>query len=398
MGLDLEPDAEPRLRLPDRRPSRGGNSGGSSATGLAPRRAGFGPPQHRSCGRAPWRAKARPAMPASFEFVGTGGCPRRSTTASADRPTSTARPPTPDETACATARRPAHPRRRPRSRAPQYCGARTASRRRPLRRRPPLSPLRPQRAGRGPTTPAAPTFTVSSTTSPLGPPGRRPGASPAPPRTTSCAPSTVGPDRLRRSPRAGKRPETDDRGTPMDTTTTRAWPVLADLGGHDGAARLAKQVMLLALASPRSRSRPRRSCRCGPRPCPSPWAPSRCSPSARPTARASASPPSAPTWPWAGWGATVFAGDGAGWAYMTGATGGYLLGYLLATVLLGALARRGWDRSVGSMGAGHAPGQRRDLRAGRALDQPGHRRRRLRPGEIRPPSGTRPSSGASPPT
>ncbi|MGR3372966.1 MAG: biotin transporter BioY [Pseudooceanicola nanhaiensis] len=32
--------------------------------------------------------------------------------------------------------------------------------------------------------------------------------------------------------------------------------------------------------------------------------------------------------------------------YMTGSTGGYLLGYVLATVLLGALARRGWDRSV----------------------------------------------------
>lgn len=32
--------------------------------------------------------------------------------------------------------------------------------------------------------------------------------------------------------------------------------------------------------------------------------------------------------------------------YMTGSTGGYLLGYVMATVLLGALARRGWDRSV----------------------------------------------------
>ncbi|MEM8871435.1 MAG: biotin transporter BioY [Pseudomonadota bacterium] len=35
-----------------------------------------------------------------------------------------------------------------------------------------------------------------------------------------------------------------------------------------------------------------------------------------------------------------------GWTYMTGATGGYLVGYVLATLALGALARRGWDRSV----------------------------------------------------
>lgn len=48
-------------------------------------------------------------------------------------------------------------------------------------------------------------------------------------------------------------------------------------------------------------------------------------------------------------GASVFAGDSAGLGYMTGATGGYLLGYVLATLLLGALARRGWDRHVGLM-------------------------------------------------
>lgn len=34
---------------------------------------------------------------------------------------------------------------------------------------------------------------------------------------------------------------------------------------------------------------------------------------------------------------------------MSGATGGYLLGYVLAAVLLGWLARRGWDRNVGRM-------------------------------------------------
>jgi biotin transport system substrate-specific component len=31
---------------------------------------------------------------------------------------------------------------------------------------------------------------------------------------------------------------------------------------------------------------------------------------------------------------------------MMGGTGGYLVGYVLATLALGALAQRGWDRSV----------------------------------------------------
>ena len=35
-----------------------------------------------------------------------------------------------------------------------------------------------------------------------------------------------------------------------------------------------------------------------------------------------------------------------GVSYMMGSTGGYLLGYVMATVVLGMLARRGWDRSV----------------------------------------------------
>ena len=45
----------------------------------------------------------------------------------------------------------------------------------------------------------------------------------------------------------------------------------------------------------------------------------------------------------------VFAGSTAekfGLEYMMGGTGGYLVGYVLATVLLGALARKGWDRSA----------------------------------------------------
>lgn len=49
----------------------------------------------------------------------------------------------------------------------------------------------------------------------------------------------------------------------------------------------------------------------------------------------------------------VFAGssaDAAGLSYMMGGTGGYLVGYVLATVMLGVLAQRGWDRSVLWMG------------------------------------------------
>lgn len=45
----------------------------------------------------------------------------------------------------------------------------------------------------------------------------------------------------------------------------------------------------------------------------------------------------------------VFAGSSAeasGLTYMMGGTGGYLLGYVLATLTLGMLAQRGWDRSV----------------------------------------------------
>lgn len=50
----------------------------------------------------------------------------------------------------------------------------------------------------------------------------------------------------------------------------------------------------------------------------------------------------------------VFASSSAqslGLTYMMGGTGGYLLGYVLATLALGMLARRGWDRSWGWMAA-----------------------------------------------
>ena len=49
----------------------------------------------------------------------------------------------------------------------------------------------------------------------------------------------------------------------------------------------------------------------------------------------------------------VFAGSSAekfGLAYMMGGTGGYLVGYVLATLMLGWAARQGWDRSVLWMG------------------------------------------------
>lgn len=50
-------------------------------------------------------------------------------------------------------------------------------------------------------------------------------------------------------------------------------------------------------------------------------------------------------------GFAVFTGENAGLAYMAGPTGGYLVGFVAAAAIMGYLARRGWDRSVGSMAA-----------------------------------------------
>jgi biotin transport system substrate-specific component len=47
-------------------------------------------------------------------------------------------------------------------------------------------------------------------------------------------------------------------------------------------------------------------------------------------------------------GAPVFADGGHGLARLTGATGGYLAGMLLATVVVGALAGRRWDQRLRS--------------------------------------------------
>jgi biotin transport system substrate-specific component len=55
----------------------------------------------------------------------------------------------------------------------------------------------------------------------------------------------------------------------------------------------------------------------------------------------------------------VFAGTSAetyGLSYMIGGTGGYLVGYVMAALALGVLARAGWDRSVGKMAAAMAIG------------------------------------------
>lgn len=59
-------------------------------------------------------------------------------------------------------------------------------------------------------------------------------------------------------------------------------------------------------------------------------------------------------------GLPVFAGTpekGIGLAYMMGPTGGYLAGFVVAAALVGWLAERGWDRSIGwlllAMAAGH---------------------------------------------
>ncbi len=48
-------------------------------------------------------------------------------------------------------------------------------------------------------------------------------------------------------------------------------------------------------------------------------------------------------------GLPVFAGTpekGIGIVYMTGTTGGYLVGFVLATIVCGGLAERGWDRKI----------------------------------------------------
>jgi len=57
-------------------------------------------------------------------------------------------------------------------------------------------------------------------------------------------------------------------------------------------------------------------------------------------------------------GIPVFAGPTAGIGYMMGPTGGFLIGFLVAAVVMGLMAERGWDRSlprvIVMMAIGHA--------------------------------------------
>lgn len=55
-------------------------------------------------------------------------------------------------------------------------------------------------------------------------------------------------------------------------------------------------------------------------------------------------------------GVPVFAGEVAGPAYVLGATGGYILGFMLAAFVVGKLASAGWDRSPVKMALAMAVG------------------------------------------
>ncbi|HEX7004904.1 MAG TPA: biotin transporter BioY [Trueperaceae bacterium] len=50
-----------------------------------------------------------------------------------------------------------------------------------------------------------------------------------------------------------------------------------------------------------------------------------------------------------GLGLAVFSGGGSGWSFLAGTTGGYLIGFLPAALVVGYLAQRGWDRSYRAM-------------------------------------------------
>ncbi len=134
----------------------------------------------------------------------------------------------------------------------------------------------------------------------------------------------------------------------MSAGTTQTWPVLAEIGS-DGAARLARQVMFAALGVAALTLAAKTQVPMWPSP-----VPITLGTLAVLTIGAAFGPRlgllTIGTYMLLGaLGATVFAGDAAGVGYMMGGTGGYLVGYVLAAILLGTLARRGWDRSVGWM-------------------------------------------------
>jgi len=55
-------------------------------------------------------------------------------------------------------------------------------------------------------------------------------------------------------------------------------------------------------------------------------------------------------------GLPFFAGAESGWTYVSGATGGYIVGYVVAAAVVGACARRGMDRRAGSTALAFAAG------------------------------------------
>ncbi|MDA0256189.1 MAG: biotin transporter BioY [Chloroflexi bacterium] len=50
-------------------------------------------------------------------------------------------------------------------------------------------------------------------------------------------------------------------------------------------------------------------------------------------------------------GLPFFAGGASGWAYFTGTSGGYFVGFFIAAYAVGWLAERGWDRTALTMAA-----------------------------------------------
>lgn len=55
-------------------------------------------------------------------------------------------------------------------------------------------------------------------------------------------------------------------------------------------------------------------------------------------------------------GLPFFSGGSSGISYLTGASGGYLIGFVVAAALVGGCARRGWDRGPAGMAATFALG------------------------------------------
>ena len=135
--------------------------------------------------------------------------------------------------------------------------------------------------------------------------------------------------------------------------TQADWPVLAEIGGdEDGAARLARQAMFVALGIAALTLAAQVQVPVPPSPVPVNLG------TFAVLSIGAAYGPRLGLVTILGYmllgllGADVFASsspENNGLHYMLGASGGYLLGYVLATVVLGALARRGWDRHVGLM-------------------------------------------------